>query len=373
MNNTADADDGRDPAPAPRANALLLGHDRAAATLAEAAASGRLPHAWLFEGPRGIGKATLAFRFARHLLAHGSTCPGPSSPPPESEAAALYVDPAHPIFQRIAGSGHADLITVERRINEKTGRLRTEIVVDDVRAVGAFFAHTPAEGGWRVAVVDGADEMNRNAANSLLKVLEEPPARSLLILVTHNAGRLLPTIRSRCRRLVLRPLNDAVMTSLLTRYRPDLPADQVRTAIALADGSIGHALGLARGGLGVDATLSALMARLPHLDVVSLGAFADTLARPGAEAAFATAMELFRRALARIVRCAAHADAAPQTAGGGLGEAFVERLAGAASLDRWLEVWEKTDALLMRTDSANLDRKQVVLTLFVTLRKALHT
>ena len=144
----------------------------------------------------------------------GAPATGPSS--------GLAVPPESGVFRRVAAGGHADLLTVERAYDPRRKRLRGEIVVDDAREIGAFLRLTPAEGGWRVVIVDGADEMNRNAANSLLKVLEEPPRRALLILVAHSAGRLLPTIRSRCRHVALSPLPNAVVRDLLARYCPDL-------------------------------------------------------------------------------------------------------------------------------------------------------
>ncbi len=148
-------------------------------------------HAWLITGAPGVGKATLAYRFARRLLA--GVQPGDT----------LAVDPASPVFRRVAVGSHADLLTVEREWDDKKSRLRGEIVVDDARAISAFLRLTPAEGGWRVVVIDGAEHMNRNAANAVLKMLEEPPPRAVLLLTCAAPGRLLPTIRSRCRRLAL--------------------------------------------------------------------------------------------------------------------------------------------------------------------------
>jgi DNA polymerase III subunit delta' len=186
-------------APAPRANPLLLGHAAAEATILDALRAGRVHHAWLITGPDGVGKATLGFRFARRLLAGV----------PSSETLAL--EPTHPVFRRVAAGSHADLETIELGVNEKTGRMRSEIVVNDARKIGGFMSLTPAEGGWRVVVVDGAEDMNPSAANAILKVLEEPPSRALLILCCTAPGLLLPTIRSRCRRLRLDPLDDAVL------------------------------------------------------------------------------------------------------------------------------------------------------------------
>src|SRR5581483_7887541 len=191
-------------APPPRANPMLLGHDAAALALHQLFEAGRLPHAVLLGGPRGIGKATFAFRLARFVLARSSAAELAAPAlfvAPEGPAAGLVIPPDSGTFRRVAAGGHADLLTVERAYDPRRRRLRSEIVVDDTREIAAFLRLTPAEGGWRVVVVDGADEMNRNAANALLKILEEPPRQTLLILVAHSPGRLLPTIRSRCRRL----------------------------------------------------------------------------------------------------------------------------------------------------------------------------
>jgi DNA polymerase-3 subunit delta' len=187
----------------PRANPDLLGHETAERIWSQARASGRLHHAWLITGTRGIGKATLAYRLARGLLA--GRAPGDG----------LDVGPADPVFRRIAAGTHAGLMTVERSADEKTKRMRREIVVDEVRAVTQFLRRTAGEGGWRVVIVDGAEDMNPNAANALLKLLEEPPTGALLLLVCHAPGRLPATIRSRCRRLRLSPLGPATVEALL--------------------------------------------------------------------------------------------------------------------------------------------------------------
>jgi DNA polymerase-3 subunit delta' len=332
-------------APEPRANPLLLGHDAAMRELAAAARSGRLPHAWLIWGPRGVGKATLAFRFARHLLASGVSDD-------------LAVSPDHPVFRRVAAGGHADLLTIERGFNEKTEKRRSEIVVDDVRKVGGFVHLTAAEGGWRVIVVDSVDEMNRNAANALLKVLEEPPARTVLLLVSHAPGGLLPTIRSRCRRLALAALPEATVIQLLRRYRPDLALEDAATLARLGEGSIGRALELAEeGGLELYRSVTRLLMDLPRLDGGALHAMAEKFGRTGGETAFRTASDLLVWWLARMIRAgttgAAPADVVPGEA------AAMRRLLQGRSLDRWLELWEKTSRLFARTEGANLDRRQV--------------
>lgn len=330
----------------PRANPLLVGHDGPVAELARALKSGRLPHAWLIWGPRGVGKATLAFRFARHVLAGRAGEDG------------LSLDPGHPVFRRVASGGHADLLTIERGYDEKRERRRSEIVVDDVRRIGDFVHLTAAEGGWRVIVVDSVDEMNRNAANALLKVLEEPPAHTLLLLVSHAPGGLLPTIRSRCRRLGLGPLPEAVVGELLRRYRPDLPAEDAAVLARLGEGSIGRALELAeQGGLELYRQVGGLLMNLPKLDTQGVHAMAEKFGRSGGETAFRTAADLLVWWLGRMIRTGATGVTPAEVVPGEA--AAMNRLLQGRSLDRWLELWEKTSGLFARTESVNLDRRQV--------------
>jgi DNA polymerase-3 subunit delta' len=361
--------------PPPRANAILCGQGAAEQELLAAASAGRLPHSWLLCGERGVGKATLAFRFARFLLAGGAGQGGSTlftAAAAEASAAAgdgLAVSPSHPVFRRVASGGHADLFTCERQMDDKRNRLRTEIVVDDIRQIPGFLSHTAAEGGWRVVIVDGVEEANRSAANALLKVLEEPPPRSLLLLVSHRPGILLPTIRSRCRRLDLRPLAAADLVHLLGIYRPDLGATEAGALALLGEGSIGVALALAdSGGVELHDEIQRLLLGLPALNVVALDRLGARVAKGGAVDLFPIVTGCLCRWLARVIRAASTGG----DAGSGPERAAVERLAGAASLDRWLEVWEKTRGLLARADSANLDRKQVVFELFFFLWSAVR-
>lgn len=222
-------------APEPRANPLLKGHEAAVNALFHAAHTGRLHHGWLLTGPSGIGKATLAYRFARWLLAGG-----------QSEDLSLPVTSG--VFKRVAANTHPDFFTVERRVNAKTERLQSEIVIATIQEASGFMRLTPAEGGWRVVLVDGAEDLNPNAANALLKLLEEPPPRAILLLVSAAPGRLLPTIRSRCRVLPMASLPDQTMRDLLVTYAPELDEAEQTRLVELAEGSLGQALMLAQGG-----------------------------------------------------------------------------------------------------------------------------
>jgi len=325
-------------APEPRANPLLRGHAGPEATLARAARTGRMHHAWLLAGPQGIGKATLAYRFARRLLAGL----------PEGDDLAL--DPSHPVFRRVAAGTHADLLSIARAYDEKRKRLQGEIVVDAVRQISGFLRLTPAEGGWRVVVVDGAEEMNRHAANALLKVLEEPPPRALLLLACSAPGRLLPTIRSRCRRLRLSPLGEADMADLLPTYLPEMEADARDRLVALAEGSPGRALTLAEAdGPALAALVEQVLDDLPALTPARRHAVADALAR--SDDGFATFMDLLRASIASAVRAAARGETDPDQA----------RIAGLRSLDGWAELWQGLSRLQDETERFNLDKRQAVL------------
>ncbi|HYD98611.1 MAG TPA: DNA polymerase III subunit delta' [Alphaproteobacteria bacterium] len=339
--------------PTPRETADLLEHKAAEATLAAAWDSGRLHHAWLLAGPPGIGKATLAYRFARHVLSGG---------------AGLAMAPEHPVFRRVAASGHADLLTVERPVDEKTGAEKAEIPVDEVRKIPPFLHLTAGEGGWRVVIVDGAEAMSRSAANAILKVLEEPPSRALLLLVTHNPGALLPTIRSRCRRLALSPLSDRSVEALLARFRPELGEGERAALARLGEGSIGRAVDLVEGGgLGLFQGLLDLLATLPRLSEAAAHEFVEVLAKGGPRA-FDTAGDLLVWWLGRFSRHLARRSLPPEILDGERG--LMQRLSTLHSLDRWVELWENSRRQLAQGDAANLDRKQVMLLTLLALADA---
>ena len=345
--------------PAPRENPDLIGHEAAERELLAAWRSGRLPHGWLIHGPRGIGKATLAFRFARFVLSGGAD--------PDS----IRVGEDDPLFRRVASGGHSDLMTLERTYDSERKRLRSVIIVDDVRAAGRFLSLTAGEGEWRVVVVDAADEMNESAVNALLKMLEEPPVRTLMLLVSHAPGRLPATIRSRCRGLALERLPEDAVSGLLSRFVPELADDEAAALARLSEGSIGRAIGLAEAeGLALYRTLLALMQTLPGTDVVALHGFADRLAGRDAESAYRTATALLTWWIARMV--GAGARGAPLSGGEVVpGEQnCAERLLGLAGVEQWMEVWEKVTRLIAQADGINLDRKQVVLGAFHAMERA---
>lgn len=332
----------------PRENENLIGHGEAERALLDAYRSERFHHAWIIGGPRGIGKATLAFRFARFVLAN-----------PERfseavrEATDLRVDPDDPVSRKIAAGSHPDLLHLRRPYDDKRDRFKSELPVDEVRRTVSFFGSTAAGGAWRACIVDAADDMNLSAANALLKILEEPPPRSVFLVLSHAPGRLLPTIRSRCRQLLLRPLSDTEIGEGLARNLPDvrLSPDDLARVSRLADGSLRRAIQLsASGGLELAREFEEMAARLPQIEVDRLHRFADLAGANGAEDAW----QLFQ-----------------DLAGDHLHRRLKEEAAGRPGrLVRWSEVWEKTVTAVSQAEALNLDRKQVILSVFRHMAEA---
>ncbi len=352
----------------PSSNSELLGHQGAERLLRQAFESSRLHHAWMISGPRGIGKATLAYRFARYVLANAPTDTGlfGSNDLPD-ERNDLYLVPEHPVFQRVAAASHGDLLVIERSENER-GTKRANIVVEDVRRTQNFFHMTAGEGGWRIVIVDSADEMNVNAANALLKVLEEPPPRALLLLVSHNPGQLLPTIRSRCQKIRLEPLAAAEVADCLSKHAPSASIEKLQTITALADGSIGRALDFFESdAISVFSEIMTLFEGAPQIDGNELHVLAAKCGGKKGADTFAVADEMIRWILVRAIKYASGYEASEFT---DQERALYGRLRDSASLDQWLEVWEKVDHLLASTNRINLDRKQVILNIFSCVSQA---
>ncbi len=335
-------------------NPNLIGQEAAEQTFLSAFNSAKLPHAWLLCGPKGIGKATLAYRIARFVLmkggAGGDDGPGLFGDDlPEDTPSSLHTDPDDPLFHRIASGGHGDMMFLQRIPNERPPyKLNRDINVNQVRKIGSFLSKTASEGGWRVVVIDSADDLNTNSANALLKVLEEPPKRALLILVSHRPGRLLATIHSRCRRLMLTPLAESDVETLLRRYDEGIEESDIGDLVRIADGSIGRALVLSTGnGLDIYRDIQTLLGGLPKIDVPALHRLGDKVARDNTGDSFRTAADMINRWLAGHIKD--H---------------------GSLGLDPWFEVWEKTNRLYQQTDSLNLDRKQVMLDTFLSIEAA---
>jgi len=215
---------------------VILGQERALEQFATAWASRKVHHAWLLAGPRGVGKATFAHAAARRVLAEAAG--------PALDLSGIETPDDHPMVKLVEAKSHPDMRWLERVVNDK-GNLNRNIKVEQIRELGEFMSMTAALSPWRVAVIDAVDDLEPSGANALLKMLEEPPANTLFFLVSHAPGRLLPTIRSRCRRLDFTNLADDGMTSILEAQAPELPPAQRQRIIAMSNGSAGRALAFA--------------------------------------------------------------------------------------------------------------------------------
>jgi DNA polymerase-3 subunit delta' len=343
--------------PAPEERADWFGDKVAERALLDAYRGGRIHHAWLIGGPKGVGKATLAYRFARFVLAN----PDPRVPE-VARASDLAVPADHPVFRKVAARGHPNLLILERPWDFERRTFRTQLLVDEIRKTVAFFGTTGGEEGWRIAIVDPADDMNDNAANALLKALEEPPQRALFLLTSHAPGQLLPTIRSRTRRLNLAALPTQAIVRALQESPADADADpaDVRLAAALSDGSLRRAIVLLEGeGLALYRSFVKLVARLPEIDIGAMHTFADRVSGYRDDEAWTVFRDLLAGWLNRRVR----REAEPE-------DAALPAAAQAASLERWAEVWENLTALSADTDEYNLDRKRTVLSILMSLARA---
>ena len=320
--------------PEPRKRERFVGHPAAAGMLAADAASGRLHHAWILAGPRGIGKATLAFRLTRYLLAgHGGSLLA------EAESAPLHLAAEDPVFRRVASGGHADL-----RVVEPAGA-RGEIRVDAIRDALRFLRLTPGESAWRVLIVDGSDSMNPNAQNAALKLLEEPPPNVLVLLVAHRPSLLLPTVRSRCRLLRLAPLDRPEFGELLSEVAPELDAEACARLFEVSGGSPGTALELEQlGGRALTEAVDTLLDALPEIDRQAL----DRIAAAVTENRDAAHFQAFGRILA---------------------VGLAGRLRAAGPDGAWLDAEAGVSRLLERSIALSLDRRQAVFEIFGRLAR----
>lgn len=335
--------------PAPRGNPSLYGREQAEAEFltaknrAESSHSSHdaaaLPHAWIIAGPRGTGKATLAHRIARAMLAGLEDT--------------LELPVSHPVFRRASAGSHTDLLTLEPAFDEKKDEEKQDISVEAARGVGAFLSLTPAEGKWRVVVVDSADALNANSANALLKTLEEPPPRALLLLVSHNPSRLLPTIRSRCRMLRLAPLEEPDFLRVMREFRPDIGGEDLRLLAELSEHSPGVALELARrGGPEFYRALLGVFAHFPKPPMREVQAMTQHLP-PGSHAHWQAASRLTLHALALAAR-----PGEP-----GVGEAEKTALAAmraARPPSGWAEAYMEASRQFSLAARAHLDYKTVL-------------
>ena len=333
-------------APHPRHAPALIGHRAAEAEMLAAYRSGRLAHAWLIGGPRGAGKATLAWRFARFVLAN----PDPNAAAAQ-QANDLGVDPKSQTARLLAALSHPDFALIRRAWLQDKKRFSTDIQVEHAREALQVFQMSAAFGGWRVCIVDCAEDLNRSSANALLKMIEEPPQRSLILIVSHRPGRVLPTIRSRCRRIKLDPLSEDEIVAAISALGPpwsDIDPAAIASAAGRANGSVREALArLSPNSEGLDELIDSTIARLPRPDPRAVLKLADALAdRAGAAEAYdAFHRELYDWLAVHAARTASSVERAEE-----LGD-----------------LWDSIRTAARDTEEMNLDRRLHILATFARI------
>jgi DNA polymerase-3 subunit delta' len=343
---------------APREVDRLFGHEAAISEFTEALASGRMHHAWLLVGPEGIGKATLAYRFARAALAEGDRAEAPDAN-----------DPSHPIFRKVAALSHPNLLLIRRSWVEKSKRYSQWIGVEEVRRLRAFLGQSAGEQGWRVVMVDRADELNENAANALLKALEEPPPKTLFLLISSAEGRLPVTIRSRARTLRVTALGADDLTgavrAALVRDGQEADADTLAAAVGLSQGSVRRALELvSSAGIELYREILGALGGLPEIDGAKLHRLVDRLAGPANSDRLDLYLSLLLGVIERLVRFTAIGEGATQEE-----QKLAKRLVSPANLAHWAEAWEAMSEARAEAQALNLDRGLLLLETWFRLQQ----
>ncbi len=337
----------------PRETYDLIGHGKAEAQFLAARSSGRLHHAWLISGPKGVGKATLAYRMIRTMLGVQTLLPS-----------SLDVAATDPAAQRIEAQGHGNLFVLRRPYNEKTKKLRTEIPVDVVRSMNSFFESTPAEDGFaRIALIDTMDEMNRNAENAILKMLEEPPENALIILLANSPGRLLPTIRSRCLSLSLRPVASAEIKPWLVSKSSE-PEAIIDAAIGLSRGGPGKAVTLSQNADFVLKPLTRFLASLERGDATADHILSNMLAARDKTAARALFWDCLQDILQAQASYAVTGEWPSELVGA------LKPLPTTKPPEVWMALWQKIRDWQGVESAINMDKKTVMLTALSEIRAA---
>lgn len=355
-------------APHPRETQHLIGQDKAQDSFLTAFNSGRLHHAWLITGPRGVGKATLAWKLARFLLAQENNSTGifASEHPAENT---LDIPQDHPIMRRISALGEPRLFLCRRPWDEKLKRIKRDITVQETRALKSFFQMSATDGGWRVAIVDAADEMNNSAANALLKILEEPPAKTIILMISHQPALLLPTIRSRCRELRCDKLSTIDLSTAL--QNAGFNAGQNPEYLAeLSDGSIGEAIRiLAEDGLKRYDGLIKLAQNAPDMDRPAAIQLANGCVGKGNEPVYDLTLRLLRQMLARIARFAALQPVQFQEAAQGEAQVLAKLGPNIQAARKWADLSAELNSRSNHARAVNLDPSSVILDMLLKINE----
>ena len=357
----------------PRLMNASFGHEAQEAKILEQFEAGRMPHGLIFTGPKGIGKATFAYRVARFLLSQQAKEPnqdalfGGDDLPRES--ASLNIEPESQTFRQVASGGHPDLMTGERAYDAGKDRHKDAVAVDDIRKVIPFLRMTASkEGGWRVVIIDDADTMNRNAQNAILKVLEEPPDNTVLILICHRLGAMIPTIRSRTQLLQFKTVNEAHFRELLLMQGYDLEQDQFDTLYHLSDGSVGAALEyIEQGGLDTLTLILTMFENWPKYSWPDIHVLADQLGNANAKSAYNSFTILLPWMFNQMITAKARGR---EIASKVLHIDPLQKLYRQSSLESLLEICENLKTHFDTVERSNLDKRQSVLSAFMIMENA---
>ncbi len=331
----------------PRETYSLYGHDEAEQQIISSLKSGRLPHAWLISGSPGIGKATLAYRFARYVLEHGS----------REIRSSLFVAPDERSSRFIESESHPGLLALRRVWEPGKKRFQTVLSVQEVRKLSDFFGLSSTDDGWRVCIIDSADDMNRAACNALLKRLEEPPPRSLLLLVSHRPGSLLATIRSRCRHLPLKSLSQDALAAIIAEAGMDVSASDLETLSQIAGGSAGRVLQLLQNdGIANFGRVLSLFSRAPNIDTSAVTAFAEHVSKTQGEDLFDLTFDFIALILERAASLGA-GEAQPLSTDEKAVYSTLDRAYGPQGLSA---AWSEAQRLHTACRALNLDQKQTI-------------
>lgn len=357
----------------PCSSYLCLGFEKQEQQILELYESNHMPHALIFSGPKGIGKSTFAYRVARFLLKNGIKGDNNQQDSlfgdalPSEPVTSLDVSKDDPVFAKIAAGGHSDFLAIERQIDPRKGTLKAALDVDTIRKVTPFLRMTASDGGWRVVIIDDADTMNRNSQNALLKILEEPPKNTILILITHRIGAMIPTIRSRCRTINFKPLSNENMDILLNKVTGnDLSNDDKAMILSMAEGQISKAIDLyEQEGLEIFTQLLSITSKWPDIHWTDVHHLADQLGRRGQENAY----DAFEQSFLWLVNTLTIAKAKNITnLNAPLNQGVFTSMMAHYSLEKWLGICEELNQHFKQAKFANLNKAQAVLRAFSYLK-----
>lgn len=349
----------------------VLGHQKIENQFIEFFEKNKFPHAMIFSGPKGIGKASMAYRLTRFLFKHGkeqNTVQDAlfGGDEMQMQISSLAIAPDDPVFRRVLSGGHADLLVIEREIDTKTGKQDKDLKVDNLRKIEPFLRKTSSEGGWRVVLIDDADTMNRAAQNAILKILEEPPSKVIIILVAHRLGTLIPTIRSRSRLITFDPLSEEEMRDLLLKYgHGGIAGKEFDRLMALSQGSFGNAMELLEGGgLEMLSRLFIILDQAPNWKWSELNTLADELGSAQALPQFLLFSSLLQWLFRQVLFYKARGQNALPSY---LNHDALNHLVCKSSLERLIDISDQLKNHFDRYDFSNLDRRDAVRGAFLVL------